>query len=186
MTIAALRALLDEELPDVPRHPAPELPHKPSATARKEPPPVQPVPFTQPSTPAPAPAATPASAPIPVGQLLAWADQHEDPAVREQSAQARTALVGLRRRHAADQELQRLAQEQQDLEERLAAIQARQAELAPPKRRRRRTGNADIDSAAVRAWARQAGVACPPTGRPPAAVVDAWRKATQPHGGDRV
>ncbi|MER7833505.1 hypothetical protein [Streptomyces sp. NPDC095602] len=141
---------------------------------------MQPVPFTKPS--APAPATTPA-APIPVGQLLAWADQHQDPEVQAQSARARAALVGLRRRHAADEELAELTREQQELEERLAAIQARQAELAPPKRRRRRTGtNADVDSAAVRAWARQAGVDCPPTGRPSAAVVDAWRRATAQQG----
>ncbi|KRV48799.1 hypothetical protein AQ490_23305 [Wenjunlia vitaminophila] len=168
MTIAALLRLLQEDQPDVPRHPAPPLPRR-HFTA-KETPTVHTA--TQP-TPAQPPAATPPS--IPVGKLLAWGDAHPDPDVQDQAARARVALAGLRQRHAHDEELAALATEKEHLEERLAALRAREAELAPPRRRRR---TADYDTAAVRAWAAGAGVHCPPRGRVPKTVVDAWRHAT--------
>lgn len=37
-----------------------------------------------------------------------------------------------------------------------------------------------LSFSAIRAWARQAGIPCQPQGRPPQAVVDAWRAATTP------
>lgn len=171
MTIAALRALLDEELPHVPRHPAPRFPHR-HFTA-KETPTMQPT--ARPSAPQPT-QDTPT--PLPIGKLLAWGDQHPDTDIQNQAARARAALTGLRQRYATDQELAAITTEAEQLQQRLAELRARQAELEPPKARRRRGTAVDYDSATVRAWARDNGVDCPAVGRPPKRVVDAWRAAT--------
>ncbi|WP_432135851.1 Lsr2 family DNA-binding protein [Streptomyces sp. bgisy154] len=169
MTIAALRRLLDEidtqggpeaarqgrlHLPDTPQ----EGPH----------PVAQPVPQL---------ASTPEPPAIPLGQLLKWGDDHDDPDVRDQATRARVALTGLRRRHAADAELAAITNEAAELEQRLAELRTRQAELAPPKRPRR--ASPSYDAATVRTWAQQTGVDCPTRGRIPKSVLDAWRTATQ-------
>jgi hypothetical protein len=180
MTIAALRRLLDQELPDVPRHPAPRLPRQ-HFTAKESPT------VTTAPAPRPAPDAEPtASADVrlkavttteqlPVDQLLAWGDQHDDPDVQDQAARARALLTGLSRRHAADRELAQITTEAERLEQRLAALRAREAELAPPKKAKKTPTQRDYDPATVRAWAQQAGVNCPDRGRVPKTVVDAWR-----------
>lgn len=111
---------------------------------------------------------------LPVGKLLKWGDEHLDPDIQAQAARARAALVGLRTRYAADQELVAINTEVEQLEKRLAALRSREAELTPAKPKARRVP-LDYDAAVVRAWAKAAGVACPPVGRVPKAVVDAWR-----------
>ncbi|MFD4830184.1 hypothetical protein ACFWPV_10065 [Streptomyces uncialis] len=173
MTIAALRALLDEELPHIPRHPAPRPPLHRNTTqetpAMHEP---------QPTREAPA---YPESAPpkIPVAQLLRWADTHHDPDIQDQAARARVILVGLNQRHHRDTELTAIASKKEELEQQMAELIARESELNPPKARRRSKTTVDYDSATVRAWARANNVPCTATGRPPTKVVDAWRAATQ-------
>lgn len=116
---------------------------------------------------------------IPVGQLLKWGDDHDDPQVQDQAARARVLLGGLRRRHAADQELAAISSEAEELEQRLAELRAREAELAPAKKAGRRV-SPSYDAPAVRAWAKAAGVDCPDRGRVPKAVLDAWRAAGAP------
>ncbi|QJT01770.1 hypothetical protein G9272_16830 [Streptomyces asoensis] len=113
-----------------------------------------------------------------VGQLLAWADNHTDEEIRDQSSRARLALAGLRRRYDTDKELTEIGTEAERLEQRLAEIRAREAELAPAKQKKARTP-VDYPAAEVRAWAAEAGMPCSPTGRVPKAVVDAWRAREQ-------
>ncbi|WP_225825646.1 Lsr2 dimerization domain-containing protein [Streptomyces naphthomycinicus] len=123
------------------------------------------------------PADTAGSETLPVGKLLAWGDQHDDPDIQAQAGRARAALAGLRQRYAADQELTALTSEEEQLAQRLEAIRARKGELEPAKPKKRKTPR-DYDAAMVRAWAREHGVDCPERGRVPKAVVDAWKQAT--------
>ncbi|MEU9400587.1 histone-like nucleoid-structuring protein Lsr2 [Streptomyces sp. NPDC048242] len=109
---------------------------------------------------------------VSVGRLLKWGDEHPDPAVQDQAARTRMGLYGLRARYAADLELETLASEEQQLEQRLAELRSRREQLAPTKAKRKAPS---YDAAEVRAWARQNGVPCPPVGRVPKTVVDAWR-----------
>ncbi|MBL3669090.1 Lsr2 family protein [Streptomyces sp. M2CJ-2] len=115
--------------------------------------------------------------PLPIGQLLKWGDEHPDPNVRDQAARARAVLTGLRRRHAADQELTAITTEAEQLEKRLAELRAREAELAPAKPKTKRK-SPEYSATEVRAWAEKNGVDCPAAGRVPKKVVDAWREAT--------
>ncbi|MFI2437426.1 histone-like nucleoid-structuring protein Lsr2 [Streptomyces sp. NPDC018693] len=178
MTIAALRRLLDEidtqGGPEAARQWRLHLPDTP----QKGPDPVaQPVP---PLAPIPEPTIKTAAEPqaIPVGQLLKWGEEHPDPAVRDQASRARVLLTGLRRRHAADQELTAIATEAEQLEKRLAELRAREAELAPkPKKRKSGSYVRDYDTRTVRAWAAANGVDCPRVGQIPKTVLDAWRAA---------
>ncbi|MFF9215584.1 Lsr2 family DNA-binding protein [Streptomyces viridosporus] len=118
--------------------------------------------------------------PLPVGQLLKWGDDHADPDVRDQASRARIALTGLRRRHAADQELAALTEEREQLEQRLAELRAREAELAPAKAKRKRSApTRDYDTRTVRAWAAENGIDCPRVGQLPKRVLDAWRATTK-------
>ena len=114
---------------------------------------------------------------LPVGKLLAWGDAHLDPEIQDQAARARTILGGLRARYAADQELTAITTEAQQLEKRLAELRAREQELAPTKAKKARKPVA-YPAAEVRAWASANNLPCPPVGRVPKAVVDAWREAT--------
>lgn len=114
----------------------------------------------------------------PIGQLLTWGDEHDDPEVQEQAARARTALVGLRQRYAADQELAAITTEAEELEKRLAELRAREAELAPAKKAKGKRKPADYPAATVRAWAAANGISCPDRGRVPKKIVDAWKQAT--------
>ncbi|MEU9777462.1 hypothetical protein [Streptomyces sp. NPDC047968] len=159
MTVAALRALLDAELPHVPRGPAPWIPH----TTEKR------TLMTQP----PAPDGPPPAATWTVGKLLAWADSHPTRAVRSRAARAREHIEALRAQHAADQQADQLATEEADLARRLADVRARRAELKRPTARRAPSYSATK----VRAWAAERGITVPAAGRVPGAVVEQWRAA---------
>jgi Lsr2 len=174
MTIAALRRLLDEELPDVPRHPAPRLPRR-RFSAKDTP--------MDPVTTAPPPsrsAVTEGFEPLPEDQLLDWGDAHSDPDVQDQAARARAALAGLRRRYATDGELTAITTETDELEKRLAELRARAAELAPaPAKGRRTARERDYDPKQVRRWAQEHGLKVPPRGQIPKATLEAWRSREQ-------
>ncbi|MFF5980881.1 hypothetical protein ACFY78_18750 [Streptomyces olindensis] len=182
MTIAAFRRLLDEidaqGGPDAARHNRLHLPDdegtpKPMTTA-----PAQPTPVVDVQLEAGADVRLNADTEkVPVGQLLAWGEEHPDAEVQDQAARARVLLTGLRRRHAADQELAAITTEEEQLAKRLADLQARKAELVPAKPKKQRKP-VDYPAAEVRSWAAANGVDCPPVGRVPKAVVDAWRTAT--------
>lgn len=115
--------------------------------------------------------------PLPVGQLLAWADSHNDQNIRDQAGRARAALAGLRTRYDRDRELTTITAQTAELKKRLAALEQRAAELQPSRPRR---SSPSYDAAAVRAWAASQGIACPQKGRVPRAVVDQWRAANAP------
>ncbi|WP_433406925.1 Lsr2 family DNA-binding protein [Streptomyces sp. CA-146814] len=166
MTIAALQALIDEELPGIPRHPAPRIPRT-HCSAKDTTMTTSPVPHPRPADPPPADAA-----PIAVRALIAWAHAHPDKAVRRLGDQAHFALGELRTRHQGEQELARVAAEEADLEERLAEVRARKAELAP----KRKAPARDYDPATVRTWARAEGLTVPDRGKIPDAVLTAWRE----------
>jgi len=182
VTVQALHDLLDEidaqGGPQAARDNRLHLPAEPSAERTH--------------TPMPATTTTTAAAPVspipqataealPVGRLLKWGDEHPDAEVRDQAARARVVLAGLRKRHAADQELTAITTEAEHLEKRLAELRAREQELAPPKTKAaRKKQELGYDSPTVRAWARDNGVDCPPTGRIPKTVVDQWKAATGP------
>lgn len=185
MTIAALRALLDEidtqGGPDAARQWRLDLdpltertPPMTTAPALRPTPPVVDV---QLKDSADVRLREPAA--LPVGQLLKWGDEHPDPEVQDQAARARAALASLRQRHAADQELTAITTEAEQLEKRLAELRAREAELAPAKAKRKRGSYVrDYDSREVRAWAEQNGVECSSAGQIPKRVLDAWRAST--------
>ncbi|MFI1021291.1 Lsr2 family DNA-binding protein [Streptomyces olivaceus] len=179
MTVAALRRLLEEidhqGGPEAARH---WRLHLPDDHQEGPDPMSQPTPDVQLKADADVRLRAAAEPPtIPVGQLLKWGDDHHDAEVQDQAARARVLLGGLRRRHAADQELTAMADERAQLEKRLAEIQAREAELAPPKKKAGRA-TPSYDAKAVRAWAAETGIECPPRGRVPKAVLDQWRAAT--------
>ncbi|WP_164932301.1 MULTISPECIES: WhiB family transcriptional regulator [unclassified Streptomyces] len=132
------------------------------------------------NSPAIPPAPSAGTEQLSVSQLLKWGCEHADSDIREQAERARTDLAGLRKRHAADQELTAISTEAQNLEKRLAELRAREAELTPPKQKKSRSRNpVDYPAAEIRTWAKTAGVHCPPVGRVPKPVVDAWRAATR-------
>ncbi|MEU2764286.1 hypothetical protein [Streptomyces sp. NPDC007094] len=169
MTIAALLALIEEELPGIPRHPAPQIPRS-RFSAKDTTMNTQPEPAARPSSP------SSTTAPMAVGALIAWALGHSDRAVRRHGEQAHDNLGWLRTRHAADEELARVDAEEADLEERLAAVRARKAQLGSPSKRK--SPVRDYVPAEVRAWARGAGLDVPAVGTVPNTVVAAWREAT--------
>lgn len=170
VTIAALQRLLDEEQPDVVRHPAPEIPH---ITARKRK-------FMQQqplrSTPGPQEAPPAGAAPLAVGKLLAWAEAHETRFVARKGEQARTLLRELRGLYAEAEELAQADAEEARLVEQLAELRARKDKLRPTQKRK--SPVRDYVPAEVRAWARTAGLDVPAAGTVPNAIVAAWRKAT--------
>ncbi|WP_329356942.1 hypothetical protein [Streptomyces anulatus] len=171
MTIAALIRLLDEEQPDVRRHPAPEIPQ---ITARKrkfmqQPRPVPSPPGTQEMPPA-------GAAPLAVGKLLAWAEAHETRFVARKGEQARALLRELRGLYAEAEELAQADAEEQRLVEQLAELRARKDRLRPTQKRK--SPVRDYVPAEVRAWARGAGLDVPSAGTVPNAIVAAWREAT--------
>lgn len=118
---------------------------------------------------------------LPIGQLLKWGDDHQDADVRDQAARARMLLTGLRRRHAADQELTAITSEREQLEQRLTELRAREQELAPAKKAKKKPVR-DYDTRTVRAWAAETGVDCPRVGQIPKRVLEAWR-ASLPQAG---
>lgn len=170
VTIAALQQLLEEELPDVPRHPAPQIPH----TARKRQTMLQqPRPVPGPRAPLEAPTA--GTTPLPVGKLIARAEKHPTRTVARKGEQARALLSELRTLYAADEELAQVDAEEQRLQQQLADLRARKAELRP---KTRKAPARDYVPAEVRAWARTAGMDVPAIGTVPKAIVQAWREAT--------
>ncbi|MFD8251933.1 Lsr2 family DNA-binding protein [Streptomyces werraensis] len=182
MTLAALRRLLDEI--DTEGGPEAARRGRPTTTDHhhQEGPQTMAQPAPQlPTIDPPLKAVSTEPKPIPVGQLLAWGDQHTDPDVRDQAARARAALVGLRRRHEADAELTAITTEAEQLEQRLAELRQREAELTPTKAKKKRTAPArDYDTRTVRAWAAANGIECARIGQIPKRVLDAWRAAQEP------
>ncbi|GAA5070442.1 Lsr2 family DNA-binding protein [Streptomyces similanensis] len=172
MTIAALRALLDAELPDVVRYPAPRLSRQ-RFTAKETPMPAT----AAPALPVRELADAEAAAEPSVDELLVWAEGHADSETQDQGVRARIALAGLRKRFHADAELSALETEEERLQRRLDEVRARREEIAPAKARRR-VVPLDYEPAVVRAWARLNGVPCAEFGRVPRDVVDRWRAAT--------
>lgn len=179
MTIAALRALLDEidhqGGPDAARHNRLHLPGERTPNTMATAPFLRPRPVADAPVTADADVRLKTPEAIPVGQLLKWGDDHQDSDIRDQATRARAALTGLRQRHAAEQELTAISTEAEQLEQRLAELRAREAELAPTKKKAK--PQRDYDPATVRAWAQQAGIECPERGRVPGAVVQAWRES---------
>ncbi|MGP3686503.1 hypothetical protein ACTVZO_17655 [Streptomyces sp. IBSNAI002] len=111
--------------------------------------------------------------------LLAWGTNHQAAAVRQYAERALTALEALGIRHKREEEVQRIASEVDKLEQKLARLRERQAELkGRPAPRPRTAPERDYTPAAVRAWARQANVDCPPVGIVPQPVLAQWRAAT--------
>lgn len=188
MTIAALRRLLEEidhqGGPEAARRNLLRIPEDPQEgpAAMAQPIPTSPAPDVRLRAGADVRLRAAEPPAIPVGQLLKWGDDHDDAEVQDQAARARVLLGGLRRRHAADQELTAITDERAQLEKRLAEIRAREAELTPPKKKGSRRASPSYDAKAVRAWACEAGVACPAVGRVPKAVLDAWRAALAEKG----
>ncbi|MFI5685866.1 histone-like nucleoid-structuring protein Lsr2 [Streptomyces sp. NPDC051636] len=176
MTVRALLALLDE----IDREGGPQAAREnrlhspdrgqPMATAPELTPPTTPIVALHPPTTVDDPEK------LPVGKLLAWGDQHDDPEVQDQAARARAALSGLRQRYVTDRELSAITTEEEQLERRLQELRARKGELAPKPKRK----SPSYDAAAVRAWARSHNVPCPDRGRIPKDVLDAWRADTAP------
>lgn len=159
MTIAALHALLDEKQPEVPH-----------LTARKR------KTMNQPPVPAPRPAQEAPSAdeaPLPVGQLLAWAIAHPTKGVARKGVQVRELLAQLRTVRAEAERMAQAEAEEQRLLRQLEAVRARKEQL-----RARKKPTPGVDQAAVREWARANGHDVPARGRVPAPVVQAWHEAT--------
>ncbi|MGY1498583.1 WhiB family transcriptional regulator [Streptomyces sp. QTS52] len=168
--IAALRELLDTAQDD---DPPTERTQQPMTTAPSPTP-------APPAADVPLKTAADIAEKLPLGRLLKWGDEHPDPDVRDQAERARLALAGLRQRHVADQELNDLTTEREQLEKRLAELQAREAELAPAKKKTKRKPAPvrDYDTRTVRAWANANGIDCPRVGQLPKQVLVAWRTAT--------
>lgn len=164
MTIAALRALLA----DIDRDGGPEAARTAQYLIRGERTTVN-----APLTPA---EKTPA---LSVAHLLNWAAQHPDAAVQADAEATAAALVRLRERHAADLEMDKLSEEEEELERRLTAIRGRRAELEPEKPKKKR-GPLDHQPAVVRAWARAHHIPCSGRGRVPQEIVDRWKVAHSP------
>lgn len=167
VTIAALRRFLDDE-----HHDKPPVPPRAPRRRRKEP--------TMPDQPTldERPDVTVEPEPVhydddTVPDLLVWAAQHDDPAVRKLAQTAATALAVIRQRRAADAELASVEQEAARLRERLAELDARARELKPTTAKGK--PQRDYTPSVVRAWAREQGLAVPDAGVLPQTIVQAWR-----------
>lgn len=166
MTIAALRRLLDEEMPDVTRHPAPQIPQI-IARKRKH--------MTESLAPRPSQAAPSAGLTVATtGALIAWAEMHPTKSVARKGEQARALLRELRELQTAEEELTKAEAEEQRLLQQLQVVRARREQLRP---RRKTQAAPGYDQAAVRAWAREHGHTVADRGSVPAPVVEAWRAA---------
>ncbi|MFE7442375.1 histone-like nucleoid-structuring protein Lsr2 [Streptomyces chartreusis] len=111
-----------------------------------------------------------------VADLLAWAAAHNDEKVRADGGQAAAVLAALRERRAVDAELEKITNEENQLEERLAALRARKGTLqSQPASGKRRRSERDYDPKTVRAWGRENGYEVPDRARIPKKVLDAWR-----------
>lgn len=165
MTIAALRALLEVEQPDVDLAEVTDTidTHRRPQTADD-------------STDRPAVrielAATDGDA-----NLLAWADQHQAAAVGRHAQRAREALAALRERRSVEAELEQIQGEASEIEQRLTTLRQREAELKPQKQRR---PSRDYKPREVRQWARGVGLDVPDRGAIPHTVLNAWRERHRP------
>ncbi|MEV6424992.1 histone-like nucleoid-structuring protein Lsr2 [Streptomyces sp. NPDC051662] len=128
--------------------------------------------------PVAAPAPEPITETMPeVAALLAWAAAHADAKVRTDGEQAAAVLAGLSVRRTVDAELEKIASEENQLEERLATLRARKSTLQPePAGAKRKRPERDYEPSAVRAWARANGHEVPERTRIPKKVLDAWRQ----------
>ncbi|MEU3189500.1 histone-like nucleoid-structuring protein Lsr2 [Streptomyces sp. NPDC006992] len=221
MTIAALRALLDAEQPDVIRPPAPKLPARSIHPRSKEKTQVNAytavivsmhrdgysdqqiadhlvvdlTEVTEAIDAHQAAGAEPETADAPEDQpaqreervqpaasgdeeLLAWAEQHQEAAVRRYAQQAREALAALRERRSVDAELEQIHSEASEIEQRLTALREREAQLKPRTKQQRT--KRDYDPREVRTWARQHGFTVPDRGVIPKDVLTAWRERNAP------
>jgi hypothetical protein len=179
MTIAAFRALLDEidrqGGPEAARHNRLHIPDDDrTSTVDTD---TAPTPSLVAARPMPT--AHEEAESLPVGKLLAWANEHPDPEVQDQAARLGAGLADLRSRYATDRELNAITSEAEQLERRLAELRSREQELAPAKPKARRAAPS-YDAPAVRGWARANNIPCPAVGRVPKAVLDAWRQAGEP------
>ncbi|MFC9803293.1 histone-like nucleoid-structuring protein Lsr2 [Streptomyces bacillaris] len=127
---------------------------------------------------APAPAPAPGTETMPeVAALLTWAAAHDDAKVRTDGEQAATVLAALSERRTVDAELEKISSEENQLEERLAALRARKSTLQPqPAGARRKRQERDYEPAVVRAWAREHGHDVPNRGQIPKKALEAWRQ----------
>ncbi|MGW0795147.1 WhiB family transcriptional regulator [Streptomyces sp. NPDC002692] len=164
--LAALGLLLDELDQLATPEPPPTTDPVPERTSAMD--------STDPDLRAPETGPTPAG----VGALLTWGAAHSDAKIRRAAEQAGNALEVLRTRHQADEQLRSIEEESAQLEAKLAELQQRKAELAPSKKGA--AAARDYEPADVRAWAVSVGTECPPRGRVPQPVVDAWRAAGAP------
>ncbi|KUL73951.1 MULTISPECIES: Lsr2 dimerization domain-containing protein [unclassified Streptomyces] len=113
-----------------------------------------------------------------VAALLAWAAAHDDTKVRADGEQAAAVLTTLRERRTVDAELEKISSEENQLEERLAALRARKKTLRPQTAgAKRRRQERDYEPSTVRAWARTHGHEVPDRGQIPKKVLDAWRQS---------
>ncbi|MFD9306112.1 hypothetical protein ACFWCB_26245 [Streptomyces sp. NPDC060048] len=111
-----------------------------------------------------------------IAKLLAWAEGHEAKSVQRSAARVHALLDELIARHQAEDELLTVTLQVVELEQKLEAARARAAALKLGGRPARPAVQRAYDPAVVRAWARQAGVACAPAGVVPKTVVDAWEQ----------
>ncbi|MFF3256490.1 histone-like nucleoid-structuring protein Lsr2 [Actinacidiphila glaucinigra] len=112
-----------------------------------------------------------------IADLLSWAAAHDDADVRADGERAAAALAALRSRRQTDAELDQIATEKTELEQRLASLQAREEKLRPPQSsKKRRQTERDYEPRTVRAWARDNGHEVPDRGKIPSAVIEAWRQ----------
>ncbi|MEU2098697.1 histone-like nucleoid-structuring protein Lsr2 [Streptomyces globisporus] len=127
---------------------------------------------------APAPVPAPATETMPeVADLLTWAAAHDDAKVRTDGEQAAAVLAALSERRTVDAELEKISSEENQLEERLAALRARKSTLQPePVGARRKRQERDYEPAVVRAWGREHGHDVPDRGQIPKKVLEAWRQ----------
>jgi hypothetical protein len=118
-----------------------------------------------------------------VNQLLSWADQHTDAAVRASSEQARTLLQELARRRQIDARVGELTALMVEMEQRMTQARTELDMLLPapaPEKKPKTTSSRtpDYDPKTVRAWALENGYEVAPKGLVARSIVDAWRKAT--------
>ncbi|MGC5000628.1 Lsr2 family DNA-binding protein [Streptomyces sp. DT195] len=125
-----------------------------------------------------APAPEPIAEAMPeIADLLRWAAAHQDAKVRTDGEQAATVLAALSERRTVDAELEKISSEENQLEERLAALRARKSTLQPePAGAKRKRQERDYEPSVVRAWAREHGYDVPDRGQIPKKVLDAWRQ----------
>lgn len=203
MTVAALRALIDSELPDVVRPPAPRIrPRTPkegpvnaeeavavsmykdgedldTITAATG--------LTQDEIGAAVTATgTPfvvgrgmAPSGAPVQSLIAWGMQHPSSKLQRLADQARTALADLQQAQRREAVVTAAEEQVQKLRQALSDAEAnlRKAKGAPVQ-----SGRPDrAEAAQIRAWAAAAGHTVAPVGLVPRAVVDAYRAAHAAH-----